>query len=61
MWMAPFDWAAFIIVAASDGDAMRAPAAMAAALIDEPSGFGRESIRLSVFVCDGVVGCCADD
>jgi hypothetical protein len=44
-----------MIVAASDDDPMRAPAAMAAALIDEPSGFARESILSSVFVCDGVV------
>lgn len=43
MWIAPFDCAAFMIEAASDGDAMRAPAAMAAALIEEPSGVDRGS------------------
>jgi hypothetical protein len=59
--MASFDCAAFMIEAASDGDAMRAPAAMAAALIDEPSGFARESILSSFFVCEGVDGSCVDD
>jgi hypothetical protein len=51
-----------MIEAASDGDAMRAPAAMAAALIEEASGAARESVlSASVFVSESVAGTCAED
>jgi hypothetical protein len=62
MWIASLDCAAFMIEAASDGDAMRAPAAMAAALIEEASGAARESVlSASVFVSESVAGTCAED
>lgn len=60
--MASFDFAAFMIEAASDGDAMRAPAAMAAALIEELSVVARESVfSASVFASECVAGSCAED
>jgi hypothetical protein len=62
MWIASFDCAAFMIEAASDGDAMRAPAAMAAALIEEPSEATRESVlSAGVFVSECVAGTWAED